>query len=82
MAGLWKTRWWKPELEVGRDPLDRLVGVGRADEARRRVLVVEVLVGEPLELDGVVDALLHLGGQRERGPEAAVASAACSMSAA
>ena len=59
------------ELEVGRDALDRLVGVARADEARGGLLVVE-LVGQARELARIVDALLGLGRQRERRPEAAV----------
>ena len=59
------------EVEVGLDALDGLVGIARADEARRGLLVVE-LVGEARELARIVDALLGLGGQRERRPEAAV----------
>ena len=57
-------------LDVRRDALHGLVRVARADEAAGRI--DRRVLREPLELDGVLDAVLHLGRQRERRPEAAV----------
>ena len=47
------------ELDVGPDLLDDLVGIARDDEAALRD--ARLLVGEPLELDRVVDVALLLG---------------------
>src|SRR4051794_28405802 len=57
------------EPGVGLDRLDDLVGVVGDDEAGVRA--VGGGVGGALHLDGVLDAALLLGGQRQRSPPAA-----------
>jgi hypothetical protein len=49
--------------DVGLDLRDRRVGIGRHDPPLRDLLDRQ-LVGEALHLDGGVDAVLLLGGER------------------
>ena len=77
LPGPCRTQLVEAERDVAADRLDDLLGIVGADEARVRA--VEVRVGEALHLDRVLDALLLLGRERQRGPPVGVLEGALAV---